>query len=149
MDGQHGERKLLHTVQHHAYEVITLNTEGDELVGQRIGVAVHLAIGELAILIDDGRGIGSALCLFGEEIGKGLAQVNVERFAGTQPDDALRLCLAHNTDAVQRCLGLRHHALQRHRHRIGQSLHHAGGIFPVVIVDTHAAVGLRCFTGGG
>ena len=142
MDGKNGERELLHTVEHHTHEVVLLNTEVDELTGQRIRMAVHLAIRQLTVLIDHGRCVGCAENLFAEEIRKGLAQVNVQRFAGTQSDDALDLCVTHDTDAVQCSLGLRHHPLQCHRHRISQALHQTGGILSVVVVDAHAPVKL-------
>ena len=92
-------------------------------MSQRIGVAVHLAIGQLAVPVNHSGSIGRALGLFGEEVGKGLAQVNVNVLACAYFNDTLSILVAHNTDAVDGPVGLGHHVLHRGLDGVGHCSH--------------------------
>ena len=73
MDGEHRQREFFLAVEHDADEVVGLYAKVDQLVRQGIRVAVHFAVGQLAVLIDHCGRVGCAFGLFREEVGKGLA----------------------------------------------------------------------------
>ena len=77
MDGEHRQREFLLTVEHDTDKVVGLHAKVNELMRQSIRVAVHLAIGQLAVLVDHCGGIGCAFGLFGEEVGEGLSDIHV------------------------------------------------------------------------
>ena len=143
VDRQYGQRELLETVEHHAHEIVGLNAEIDELAGQRVRVAVHLAVGELAVPIHHGRGIGRALSLFRKEVGKGLAQVYVNLLTRTYLNNTLGLLVAHDADTGQRSIGIGHHAFYSYLDGIGQTLHQTGGILAIVVFHANAGLSLH------
>ena len=106
MDRQYCQWEFLEAVEHHTHEVVGLYAKLNKLTGQRIRVAVHLAIGQLAVPIHHSRSIGCALCLLCEEVCKGLAQVNVNLLARTYLDNTLSLLVAHDADTCQSGIGL-------------------------------------------
>ena len=83
VDGQYGEWELLETVEHHADEVVGLYSKVYQLVGQRIRIAVQLAVGQLAVPVYHGGCIGCFLGLLRKELGKRLAQVHVNLLTRT------------------------------------------------------------------
>ena len=123
VDRQHGEWELLGTVEHDTHKVVGTHTEVDQLMSQRIGVAVHLSVGQLAVLVHHSGGVWGALSLFGEEVGKGLAQVHVDLLACADLNDALSLFVADDADACQGSFGLGDHPLCGHLDSVGQTLH--------------------------
>ena len=136
VDGQHGERELLETVEHHADEVVGFDAKVYQLVSQRIRIAVHLTVSQLAVPVDHGGVVRRAPCLFGEQVGKGLAQVYVDLLTRTYLNNTLGLLVADNADAGQGSVGLCHHPLYRHLHGISEALHQAGGVLAIVIFHT-------------
>ena len=109
VNSQHSQRELLETVKHDAHEVVGLYAEVYQLTSQGIRVAVHLAVGQLAVPIHHSGCIGRATGLLGKEVGKGLAQVHINLLARTYLDDALCLLVADDADAVNRLVWLSHH----------------------------------------
>ena len=83
MDGQYGEWELLETVEHHADEVVGFDSKVYQLVGQRIRIAVHLTVSQLAVPVYHGGCIGCFLGLLRKEVGKRLAQVHVNLLTRT------------------------------------------------------------------
>ena len=113
VDSQHSQRELLETVEHDAHEVVGLNAEVYQLTGQGIRVAVHLAVGQLAVPIHHSGCIWCATGLLGKEVGKGLAQIYINLLTRTYLDDTLCLLVADDADAVNRLVWLGHHVLHR------------------------------------
>ena len=74
--------------------------------------------------------------MFGEQVGKGLAQIHVNLLTRTHLDDTLGLLVADNADAGQGSVGLCHHPFYRHFHGISEALHQVGGILAIIIFHT-------------
>ena len=143
MDRQHCQRELLETVEHHAYEVVGLYAKLNQLAGQRIRVAVHLTVGQLAVPVHHSRSIGCAFGLLCEEVGKGLAQVNVNLLARTYLDNTLSLLVAHDADTCQSGIGFGDHSLYCHLHSICKALHQMGRILTIIVLHTDTCLSIN------
>ena len=82
----------------------------------------------MAVFIHHGRGIGRATGLLGKQVGKRLAQVNLDVLAGSNLDDALSLIVTDDADAVDGLIEAGHHLLHGGLDGIG---HHAQGLAAV------------------
>ena len=125
MDRKYRQGELLCAVEHDADEIIGLHTGVDELMSQRIRIAVHLAVGQLTVLIDNSRCIGRSLCLFCKEVGESLVQIDVDMLACTYLNELLGFFLADNADGADCIVRTGHHLLHRcldgishHTHRL-------------------------------
>ena len=88
-----------------------------------IRITIHLTIGQLAVSVDHCRCIGCTLGLFGEEVGKGLAQIHIYILACTHPNDAFCLLVAYDADTVDVGIRIGHHVLHRSLYGICHDAH--------------------------